>query len=91
MKFAIIPVKTVKQAMENVHSLFSRVLIGKIHLFKPLKREHCPHCNHATHLCHDHAFKVFYKSILHCSVHRVTASILYIVLPFGSIITIQIY
>ena len=32
------------------------------------------------------AFKVLYKSILHCSVHRVTASILYIVLPFDSII-----
>ena len=33
-------------------------------------------------------FKVLYKSILHCSVHRVTASILYIVLPLGSIIAI---
>ena len=33
-------------------------------------------------------FKVLYKSILHSSVHSVTASILYIALPFGSIITI---
>ena len=37
-KFAIISVKTVKLAMENVHSLFLRVLIGNMHLFKPLKR-----------------------------------------------------
>ena len=35
--------------------------------------------------------KVLYKSILHCSVHMVTASIIYIVLPFGSIITIKVY
>ena len=34
------------------------------------------------------ALKVLYKSILHCSVHGVTASILYIVLLFGNIITI---
>ena len=34
------------------------------------------------------AFKVLYKSILHCSVHRVTASRLNIVLPYGSMITI---
>ena len=33
--------------------------------------------------------KYCYKSILHCSVHRVTVGILsYIVLPFGSIFTI---
>ena len=37
-KFAIISVKTVKLAMENVHSLLQRVPIGNIRLFKPLKR-----------------------------------------------------
>ena len=57
--------------------------------FQAAQKEHCPHRNHSTHLCRDHAlFEVLYKSVLHCSVHRVTVGILYIVLPFGSIITI---
>ena len=57
--------------------------------FQAAQKEHCPHCNHATHLCRDHAlFEVLYKSVLHCSIHRVTVGILYIVLPLGSIITI---
>ena len=58
--------------------------------FQVAQKEHCPHRNHATHLCSTvtMAFKILYKSILHCSVRRVTASIFYIVLPFGSIIII---
>ena len=69
--------------MENVHSSLLRVLIGNIHLFKPLKR------NIVLIVITPLIYVVtMYKSILHCSVHRVTASILYIVLPFGIIITI---
>ena len=41
--------------------------------FQVAQKEHCPHRNHATHLCRDHGLKVLYKSILHCSAHRVTA------------------
>ena len=56
------------------------VLIGNIHLFILVTPLICVVTM---------AFKVLYKPILHCSVHRVTAScILYIVLPFGRIITI---
>ena len=80
-------VKTVKLAMENVHSLF---YFHREHTpFQAAQKQHCPHGNHATHLRRDHAlFEVLYNSALHCSVHRVTVGILNIVLPFGSIITI---
>ena len=57
--------------------------------FQAAQKEHCPHRNHATHQRRDNAlFEVLYKSVLHCSSHSVTAGILNIVLPFGSIITI---
>ena len=74
--------------MENVHSLVLTILIGNIHLFKPLKRNIVLIVITPLICVLTMAFKVLYKSIFHCSVHRVTASILYIVLPFGSIITI---
>ena len=76
--------------MENVHFLFLRVVIGNIHLFKPLKRNIVLILITPLICVLTMAFKVLYKSILHCSVIRVTASILYI-LPFGSIITIKVY
>ena len=64
--------------------------IGNIHLFKPLKRNIVLIVITPLTCVVTMAFKVLYKSILHCSVHRVhvTASILNTVLPFGSIITI---
>ena len=84
MKFAIISIKTVKLAMENVH----RVLIGNIHLFKRLKRGIVLIVITPLISVTTMAFKVSYKSVLYCLVHRVTASIFYVVLPFGSIITL---
>ena len=90
-KFAIISVKTVKLAMENVQSLFYRVLIRNIHLFKSLKRNIVLIVITPLICVVTVDFKVLYKSILHSSVHRVTVSILYIVLPFGSIITILVH
>ena len=74
--------------MENVHSLFLTVLIGNIHLLKPLKRNIVVIVITPLICVVTLAFKVLYKSILQCSVQRVTPSIFYIVLPFGSIITI---
>ena len=74
--------------MENIHSLFQRVLIGNIHLFRPLKRDVVLILITPLICVLTMAFKVMYKSILHCLVHRLTASILYIVLHFRSIITV---
>ena len=53
-KFAIISGKTAKLAMENVRSLFLRVLVGTDTPFQAAQREHCPHPNHAAYLCRDH-------------------------------------
>ena len=72
--------------MENVHSLFKRVLIGNIHLFKLLKRNMILIIITPLICVMTMAFKVLYKSILHCSVPRVTASILYIVLPSAALL-----
>ena len=68
-----------------MHSLFQKVLIGNVHLFKPLKRNSVLIVITPLICVVTMAFKVFYKSILHCLVHKVTTSILYIVLPFGNI------
>ena len=72
--------------MENVHSLFQSP--HRVHTpFQAAQKEHCPHRNHATHLCRYHAlFEVLYKSVIHCSVHRVTVGILNIVLPSAALL-----
>ena len=68
-----------------------KVFIRNIHVFKPLKRSIVLIVITPLICVVAMVLKVFYKSILHCSVHMVTASIIYIVLPFGSIITIKVY
>ena len=94
MKFAIISHPGCKDCKAG-HGKCSFFVLKSLHRehtpfqAAQIQKEHCPHRNHATHLCHDHAlFEVLYKSVLHYSVHRVTVGILYIVRPFGSIITI---
>ena len=92
MKFAIISHPGCKDC-EAGHGKCLFFVLKSLHRehtpFQAAQKEHCPYRNHATHLCRYHAlFEVLYKSVLHCSVHRVTVCILYIVLLFGSIITI---
>ena len=55
--------------------LCSRVLIGNIRLFKPLKRNIVLIVIMPLICVVTMVFEVLYKSILHCSVHRITASL----------------
>ena len=53
------------------------------------KEADCPHRNHTTYLCRDHGlWSLVQINFSPCSIHRVTASTLNIVLTFGSIISV---